>query len=201
MPETLARISASFAGNGFDVKQLLRAICTSDTYQRQIRPGESHGDHLQFAGINPTRLRSESLWQALVTVLGSLGPPASPTSGPFGRRFSVEGQFKDEFRFDPSLPPDEVESSIPQALMLMNNPTIQQRIRAQATNLLARILSSYSRDEEALRMVYLRTLSRKPSDREQEKALAYVKKVGNRSEAFEDILWALVNSTEFQTRR
>jgi len=201
MPDVLARVSASFAGSGFDIRQLLRAICTSDTYQRQIRPGESHGDHLQFAGINPTRLRSESLWQSLVTVLGSMGPPAPAGGNPFGRRFSVEGQFKEEFNFDPSLPPDEVESSIPQALMLMNNPTIQQRIRAQGTNLLARILSSYSSDEEALRMVYLRTLSRKPSDREREKALAYVKKVGKRAEAFEDILWALLNSTEFQTRR
>lgn len=201
MPDVLARVSASFAGNGFDIKQLLRTICNSDTYQRQIRPGESPTEHLQFAGINPTRLRSESLWQSLTTVLGSLGPPAPQGGNPFARRFSVEGQFKDEFSFDPSLPPDEVESSIPQALMLMNNPTIQRRIRAQGTNLLARILSSYSSDEEALRIVYLRTLSRKPTDGEQGKALAYIKKVGNRAEAFEDLLWALLNSTEFQTRR
>jgi hypothetical protein len=29
----------------------------------------------------------------------------------------------------------------------------------------------------------------------------YVRTVGNRAEAFEDLLWALLNSTEFQTKR
>jgi hypothetical protein len=30
---------------------------------------------------------------------------------------------------------------------------------------------------------------------------AYVMKVGDRADAFEDILWVLLNSTEFQTKR
>ena len=66
---------------------------------------------------------------------------------------------------------------------------------------LGRILKAYPKDDDALRMLYLRTLARKPTDREREKCLQYVKKVGGRSEAFEDILWALINSTEFQTKR
>ncbi|MFL5342093.1 MAG: DUF1549 domain-containing protein [Gemmataceae bacterium] len=206
MPAVLARISASFAGNKFDIKNLLRTICNSETYQRQIRPGES-SQHLQFAGAFPTRLHAEALWQSLVTVLGAFGPAfpggpgMGPGMGPFAGRGGIEGQFKEEFRFDPSLPSDEVESSIPQALMLMNNPQIQQKIKAQGTNLLGRILSAYPRDEDALRMVYLRTLSRKPTDREAEKNLGYVRKVGHRAEAYEDILWALLNGTEFQTKR
>jgi hypothetical protein len=202
MPDVLARVSAAFAGSKYDMKGLLRNICNSDTYQRQIRPGESGEQHLQFAGAYPTRLHAEALWQSLVTVLGSFGqPPQAMARGPYGMRFGLESQFKQEFEFDPSLPPDEIEGSIPQALLLMNNPQIQRKITAQGTNLLARILSSYPRDEEALRMVYLRTLSRKPTDREQEKGLAYIKKTGKREEAYEDLLWALLNSTEFQTKR
>ena len=50
-------------------------------------------------------------------------------------------------------------------------------------------------------MVYLKTLARKPTDREMEKCHEYVKKTANRTEAFEDLLWALLNSTEFQTKR
>ena len=202
MPDVLARVAASFAGNRFDIKGLLRSICNSETYQRQLRPGESSDQHLQFASPYPSRLHAEALWQSLVTVLGAMGPPApAAPRGPGAFRFSLEGQFKNEFEFDPSLPPDEIEGSIPQALMLMNNPQIQRRIQVQGTNLLARILSAYPKDEDALRMVYLRTLSRKPTDREQEKALAYIHKVGKRSEAYEDLLWALLNSTEFQTKR
>ena len=108
---------------------------------------------------------------------------------------------KDEFSFDPSTKADEVEGSIPQALLLMNNPQIHQKIRAQGTNLLARILASYKEDDEALRMVYLRTLARRPTDRELTRCRDHLRSVANRAEAFEDILWALINSTEYQTKR
>ena len=50
-------------------------------------------------------------------------------------------------------------------------------------------------------MVYLRTLARRPTDRELARCREHIRTVGNRAEAFEDILWALINSTEFQTKR
>src|SRR5690242_11904559 len=119
----------------------------------------------------------------------------------FAGRFGLEGTFKDEFSFDPSTKADEVEGSIPQALLLMNNPQINQRIQARGSNLLGRILTAYPDDDDALRMVYLRALARKPTDREKSRCHAYIKTSAGRAEAFEDILWALLNSTEFQTRR
>jgi hypothetical protein len=177
-------------------------VCNTEMYQRQIRPGESN-DHLQFASAYPTRLPAESLWQSLVTVLGAFPKPGGPQrpAGPFAARFSLEGMFKEEFRFDPSMPPDDVEGSIPQALLLMNNPQIQQKIRAQGANLLSRILSAYPNDDEAIGTLYLCTFARKPTDNERAKAASYIKKVGKRAEAYEDLLWALLNSTEFQTKR
>ena len=49
--------------------------------------------------------------------------------------------------------------------------------------------------------LYLRCLAREPNPTEMETCLEYVKSVGNRTEAFEDILWSLVNSTEFLNRK
>ena len=118
-----------------------------------------------------------------------------------GRFQGFEFQFKEEFDFDPSLKADEVEGSIPQALLMMNNTVINQRIQARGTNVLGRILSAYPNDDDALRMLYLKTLARKPTDRESDKCRTYLQKVNNRAEAFEDLLWALLNSTEFQTKR
>ncbi len=204
-PEVLTRLAASFRATDYDVKALFRAVLNSETYQRQIRLGESTDEHLHFAAAYPSRLRADALWDSLVGVLGALSRPGEADRvgpGPLGmRRFGLEGAFKEEFRFDPSLKADEVEDSIPQALILMNNPQIQQKIRASGDNLLGRIMKSYPKDDDALRMIYLRTLARKPTDREMQKCRAYVTSAGGRAEAFEDILWALINSTEFQTKR
>jgi Protein of unknown function (DUF1549)/Protein of unknown function (DUF1553) len=202
----LVRLAAGFRGSNYDMKGLFRTITNSQTYQRQVRPGDSAQAHLHFAAAYPTRLGPDALWESLVGVLGRLeaGPglgPRPPAAGPYGNRLGLEGLFKEEFGFDPSTKADEVEGSIPQALLLMNNPTVNARIQAKGSNLLARILTAFPQDDDALQMVYLRTLARKPTDRELEKCRVYIKKTGNRTEAFEDILWALLNSTEFQTKR
>src|SRR5262249_799556 len=159
-------------------KALFRAVLNSQAYQRQTRLGESSDEHLLFAASYPTRLRADALWESLVGVLGRMAaPPARTPRRRFAFLGGVQGHFKQEFRFDPSLKPDEVESSVPQALLMMNNPVINNRIRAQGTNLLARILKFYPKDDDAIRMVYLRTLARKPTDREMIKSRKYITQV------------------------
>jgi hypothetical protein len=207
MPSVLVRMAASFRGSGYDIKQLLRTVCNSATYQRQIRPGSSSDEHLHFAAAYPTRLPAEALWQSLVNVFGPLGPSLggrAALAGLFGRGnrpMPLEVAFLSEFRFDPSLKADEVEGSIPQALLLMNNPQLHRQMQAKNGTVLARLLSTYPKDEEAVRALYFRTLARRPTDHELHKAVRYIHKVGHRDEAFEDLLWALINSTEFQTKR
>ncbi len=208
MPAVLPRLAAGFRGGNYDTKELFRSIMNTEAYQRQIRVGETSDQHLLFAASYPTRLRSDALWQSLGNVLGRMnegpqGRPGGPPfgGGPFARLQTLEFVFKRLFAVDPSVKADEVEGSIPQALILMNNPTINQKIEATNTNLLARILQSYPKDDDALRMVYLRALARKPTDRELAKCQNFLAKVGDRAEGFEDILWALINSTEFQTKR
>lgn len=202
MPEVLARVAGSFRGGDYDVKELFRVVMNSETYQRQIRPGESPDQHLLFASHNLGRLNANALWMSLVDTLGQLaGPQPKGAFGPFARLAGLEAQFKQEFGYDPSSKAEEVEGSVSQALLMMNNPTIHQKIRASGKNLLARILSSYTEDDEALRMVYMRTLARRPTDRELQRCRTHIRDAGSRAEAFEDILWALINSTEYQTKR
>lgn len=208
----LVRLAAGFKASGYDVKALLRVICNSEAYQRRAAEEFATAGGQPSAGLVPRRLNADALWQSLSDVLG---PITRVNLGRFGARasnmmmnaaglaarFGVEGQFKQEFRFDPSLPPDDVESTIPQALWLMNNSELHGRLRAESTTMLGRLLMDYPKDADAVAQLYLRVLARKPSDNERSKALNYIRRVNNRREAYEDLLWALINSTEFQTRR
>jgi hypothetical protein len=200
----LVRLASSFRATHYDIKSLFRAVLNTRTYQHQLRPGESADEHLHFAAAYPTRLRADALWDSLVGLLGPLVPAAvanRPKPGPFAMAPGLEGLFKIEFGFDPSLKSDEVEGSIPQALLLMNNPLLNQRMKARGNTVLAQILNNNPDNDRALTVVYLRTFARKPTDRERARCHTYIDMVGNRADAFEDILWALVNSTEFQTKR
>jgi hypothetical protein len=201
----LTRLTGAFRGTNYDIKGMFRSVMNSQTYQRQIRPGESADQHLHFAAAYPTRLRPDSLWGSLTTVLGTMGGGQvnRPRPGKGGALYGsgLEGLVNEEFKFDPSSKPDEVEGSISQALLMMNNPAINQKIAARGTNVLNRILTSYPQDAEAIRMIYLKTLARKPTDGEMEKFMTYVPTAETRTEAYEDLLWAILNSTEFQTKR
>ncbi len=207
MPQVLARVAGAFRGSDYDVKQLFRAICLSDAYQREVRPGEGKEDHLLFASRSPTRLNSEALWKSLNAALGGIESLARPFGGKgmfgggFGRFGGIETTFKREFAFDPSAKPEEVEGSVSQALLLMNNAAINQKIQAKSGSILGRILETYSSDDEALRAVYMKTLARRPTERELTRCKEHIQKAPSRAEAYEDLLWALINSTEFLTKR
>ena len=60
------------------------------------------------------------------------------------------------------------------------------------------ILKGYWESERALvDELYLRTLSREPTNAERTTALAYCNETKNRPAVFEDLLWALINTPEF----
>ena len=212
-PQVLLHLAAHFTATDYDIRDLYRVLLNTETYQRQIRIGDAADKHLQFAGSYPARLRADTLWESLESVLGSLNNfqpprnrpgvnmPAPPPNRPGARRFGLENLFVQTFAMDPSARADSVEGTVPQALMLMNNPVIQNKIRAVGDNTLAKILREYQRDEEAIKALYVKTLARKPTNREARVALDYVKSQRNRNEAYEDLMWALLNSAEFQTKR
>jgi hypothetical protein len=66
---------------------------------------------------------------------------------------------------------------------------------------LGEILSSSPNPRAALGTLYVRVLSRQPTKEEVEVCSRYMSAVANQAEAFEDIYWSLINSTEFLTRR
>jgi hypothetical protein len=84
---------------------------------------------------------------------------------------------------------------------LMNSPLINNRTQARPGTVLGEILSTAPNERAALGALYLRVLSRQPTTHEVEVCGRYLASVSDRREAFEDIYWGLINTTEFLTRR
>jgi hypothetical protein len=122
--------------------------------------------------------------------------------GPRGRGANPRAQFDATFGFDPSDPRETVSRSIPQALATMNAPRINQAVRGQnRATTLGGLLAEIPDDGALVAELYLRTLSREPTDNEMANALAFRRTVAQRAVAFEDLFWALLNTSEFSHRR
>ena len=203
-PEALEALSAGFVASGHDVRWLFRAICNTEAYQRQIRPRDPKQPAGAFASAAPVRLRADQLYDALTRVLGIKEEPDAVEeqemmAGP--RRPSPRGIFRLLFGFDPSTAPDELTGTIPQALFLMNSSFVNGLVRAGGQTRLHQLLEKYKNDDDALKELYLIVHAREPSEGEAEVCRDFIRQVNQRDEAFEDILWSLLNSTEFQTKR
>jgi hypothetical protein len=202
-PEVLTALTGSFQASDYDIKALFRTIMNTHAYQRQLAREETSANSIPFAAATPRRLRADVVWDSLVHVLGKLEHGARFHTGG-GVRFNssfLEGRFRAEFDFDPSLNAADVNGTIPQTLLLMNNPVLNTKSQAAKTSVLDRILRDYPADIDALEQIYLLTLARKPTERELDRCTKYTAESSSRAEAFEDILWALINSTEFQFNR
>ncbi len=208
-PKTIKLLSRGFAENGFDIKWLFRTICATDAYQRESRP-RRNADGTPFVSSVAQPLRSDQLYNALLSALEMPEPDAATNRRgrpggkklPYGPNASVRQAFEVAFGYDPSDPRESVNASIPQALAMMNGVRINLAVRAVGQEtMLGRLLENTSDDRAVIDDLYLQTLSREPTDKERAAALKFCKSTKNRSGVFEDLLWALVNSSEFSHRR
>jgi len=92
-------------------------------------------------------------------------------------------------------PVDKNVASPVQAMMMMTSPIVTTRVKAEGTTRVANLLKSGKSDDQIIEELFLSTLSRRPKIEEVEVAkrvMAADKKIG-----FEDLQWALLNTTEF----
>jgi hypothetical protein len=91
--------------------------------------------------------------------------------------------------------------SLAQALHLMNADAVREKVESPK-NVLATLLEQTLEDRAVADQLYLRALSRPPSASEWgniEAFLASEKQAGrSRRRAFENLLWAVLNTREFQ---
>lgn len=209
-PKLLDELARFFIARNYDLKALMREIANSRAYQLSSRyEGEWNPVDAQlFARHLVRRLDSEELHDALAQ---SSGVPSNlrvrgypdpiqwamqlpDTQSPGG----AVGAFLDTFlRGDRDENPRRRDLSVVQALDLMNDPFVIQRVRASNANgLLARLLASGINNEELVQTLYSNVLSRYPTPDEVVTAVNLLQ-TGNRRQRVEDLLWSLYNKVDF----
>lgn len=200
-PKTLDYLANRFAANKYDMKWLMQTIALTDAYARRSQ-SRVDDDSAPFAAACPQRLRGDQLYNALMAALG-IDDPANEGQRNYRNLLSgPRGQMNATFGYDPSVRRDEVAGSIPQALYLMNSPQLARAINGkQPATALGKLLAETPDDKAVVSELYLRCFARDPQPAELRTCLEHVRDSADRTEAFEDILWALLNSTEFLNRK
>jgi hypothetical protein len=208
-PQLLTKLAESFIASHYDLRALIRTIVVSNAYQLSSRytPGawnESWAPY--YARHYPRRLMAEEVLDAIqksTGVAASLGvsgggsvPRAmmlpDPTEG------GTFAQFLNYFeRGNRDDEPRNSDSSIVQALALLNDRVVTDRIESSnSASLVARLIRQSPDPATIAEGLYLNTLSRHPTASEKAQAVAYLNS-GELARKTEDLQFALINKLEF----
>lgn len=206
----LEALAARFAENGRRLRPMIRDICNSRTYQLSVEPTPSgQNDQRQFSHARLRRLRADVFLDSIVAVTGV---PRSFPHSPSGTKainyinrqhyYSDTGDFVlDTFGQSPreSVCACETRSepSLSQVMHLLVGDTIGPRVRTAATSgVLKKIIDEQSTPEGTVEAIFIRVLSRRPTNAEMETMLALVAE-DESAAVYEDIFAGLLNSSEF----
>jgi hypothetical protein len=188
-PELLDELAREFVAGKFDQKLLIQAIVLSDAYQLSsvVTRSERLPDPRLFSRMNVKALTPEQTLDSLLTATGYRGRNLAEQRVRFLTSFP---------RIEQRL---EGQSSIPQALALMNGELLHFAIRPEGDNTLSAVISSPFLDTAGrVETLFLAALARPPSAEEKAKMVRHVTESGERMDrALSDVFWALLNSAEF----
>jgi hypothetical protein len=197
-PELLDLLAREFRSHGYELKFLIRAITASKAYALTSGVGRSElAPANMFAAMSVRTLSSEQLFETLAQATGFReGSPGY---------FNYEGSAKDRFVelfTNRDEKPTEGETSILQALSLMNGPLMANVTSPESSVTLAAVAEApYLDTPGRIETLFLAVLTRRPQPGELEKFAKYVDRgstPGDRTKALADVYWALLNSPEFR---
>ncbi len=223
-PGLLDAMAHHFVNSGYDLKALMREITSSETYQLSSEYNGTWQASYEplYARKYVRRLWAEEIHDAVVAATGLL--PTYTVSG-FSKDSTLYGvtspgfgtiswamqapdvvgmpdngsvsAFMDPFlRGDRDSNPRKGEGSVLQALNLMNDSFVETRVKQTAKGgIVAR--SFGLPDYQLVDTLYMSALSRHPTDDERAAAIARLSSSGNRTQAAEDLMWALFNKVDF----
>jgi len=203
-PELLDALAKHLVESDFDLRQLMRAILTSQTYQLSSHPrGNNATDTRFYTHYNVKRLPAEVLLDAINfstrTEEKFSGIPAGT------RAIELPDPNYTSYFLDTLGRPKRVitcecertaQPNLAQVLHIANGEVLSRKV-AERRGRAAKLVTAGVPDDALISELYLTTVSRVPSDSEVDRCRQIISDANSRQEGAEDILWALCNSREF----
>ena len=220
-PALLNALAKDFADNGYNLKDLMRKIATSDAYQLSSRYEGTWKPEYEklFARKFVRRLWGEEVMDTIVQTsniantqlnvpsLGGRLPWAMQLPDTFRIPAEPLGSFLDSFLRGNRIEEERrLDGSVLQALNLMNDAFVHSRTRASgagdAASLARQLLTKYTATSNNLLVneMFLTVLNRPATEEElliATAAFARATTVATRQAQAEDLLWALYNKVDF----
>jgi hypothetical protein len=171
-PKLLQALSAEFVRNGFNVRELVRLICKSRTYQQSIETNRwNKDDEVNYSHALARRLPAEVLYDAIHQVTGSTsklpglaaGAKASQLLDPSA---PVPGGFLEVFGKPARESACECERTnsmlLGPVLNLVNGPVLGEALK-DPNNKIAKLAAREKDDAKLVEELFLTILCRKPT--------------------------------------
>lgn len=200
----LDTLAAEFVKQRFDVRRLIRLIMTSRLYGLSSQPtAQTLADHRFYSHFIVKRLSAEPL---LDSIDHATGTRTKFPNLPLGTRAIdlADAEYKDYFLNTFAKPrrasvcecERSPDANLAQVLHTLNGETLATKI-ADKGGLVAKLVADKVEPDEAVRRLYLQALCRLPDADELAYGRQLVKESATPRQAYEDLLWALINSKQF----
>jgi hypothetical protein len=203
-PALLDALAKHFVEHGHDLKDLIRVICRSTTYQLSAEPNEANAEDRQsYSRFYPRRLTAEVALDAIdqltekPTQFGGVLPGTRAVQLPdpnFNNYFlTVFGRPNGD---SPCECERGTEANLAQSLHLINSADILGKL---GTSRAARLAADAARPDSAkIDEIYLVAFSRPASPTEAADIEKYLAAhAANLPAAWEDVIWSVLNTKEF----
>jgi len=218
-PKLLDALAQEFVRSRFDLRQMIRLIMASRSYQLSATPNETNaGDEINYSHVRPRRLTAEQLFdtqhQFLEVPANFRGYPAGtraaqlPGGAPVRRNEVKMGgaeKFLSVFGKPSRLLACECERSsettLGQTFQLISSPEMNELLTNEH-NRLTRLMTAGGSDSAVVEELYWAALSRPPTRVELESSTRILQGASgsDKRRALEDVAWALLNAKEFVLR-
>jgi len=208
-PELLDALAANLIENKYSLKALVKTICKSRTYQLSSNPNEfNQSDKQSYARYYPKRLQAEVLFDAVCKLTDSPSTFAGLPTDKYApnRAIMLPDESFTSYFLDVSGRPQRIsacecervnEASLAMSLHLLNSNEVQDKL-ARAGGRAEQMVKDPRPDAEKIEELFLLAIAKKPTPEQLKAALDHIEKYEkNKKQAYENMVWALLNSKAF----